>query len=65
MKHFVIIPTTFGPQPQLWHERPVTGEGKDQVEPLREYELTPQEARLVDCGHIGLNYFVERMKRAA
>lgn len=60
-KHFVLIETYHGPRPQLWHERPVTGEGKDQVTPLAEYTLTPREAALVDAGHIDLNYFMGKI----
>lgn len=64
IKHFVIIDDN-GPKPQLWHERPVTGEGKDQIKPLFERKLTSQEAALVDAGYINLSYFVERFQNAA
>ena len=62
MKTFVFIPSQTGPQPQLWHDMPKDGNGKDKIAPLFKYELTELEEYDFDTGQLTLKILEERFR---
>lgn len=59
---FVFIPSQTGPQPQLWHGRPMTGEGKEKIKPVFTYAFTELEEYDVSLGRLTLKHFEDRFR---
>jgi len=45
-KYFVWLIGLRGPEAQIWHDQPPTGEGKSRVSPIFQQELTDEEEKL-------------------
>lgn len=43
MKYFVWLAGQKGPTAQIWHNAPMTGEGKSKLVPLFQHKLTERE----------------------
>jgi len=45
-KYFVWLTGLRGPEAQIWHGQPITGEGKSKVSPIFQQKLTDEEEKL-------------------